>query len=1251
MDEASIFLKALQKAAPEQRAAYLEEACGADEALRRNVERLLKAHVKAGDFLAQAPVAVGVTVDEPLSERPGTAIGPYKLLEPIGEGGMGTVWMAQQTEPVKRLVAVKLIKAGMDSRQVIARFEAERQALALMDHPNIAKVFDGGTAATGRPYFVMELVKGVPLTKYCDDHRLTPRQRLELFLPVCQAIQHAHQKGIIHRDIKPSNVLVAQYDGKPVPKVIDFGIAKATGQQLTEQTLITGFGAVVGTLEYMSPEQAEVNQLDIDTRSDIYSLGVLLYELLTGTTPLEKKRLKEAAMLEVLRLIREEEPPRPSTRLSTTEELPSIAANRGLEPKRLTGLVRGELDWIVMKALEKDRSRRYESASAFSADVQRYLNDEPVLACPPSAWYRLRKFARRHKAALTTTALVVTALVTVLIGLIVSELRVREEHRTNERTLRDKATAEEQRANAEKERGDKERERAETNERWRQTAYYLQIAMAFDAYRANKVARAKEILAQCQPDMHHWEWQYLNRLCNSELSRVEAGQPDALTLRRRALSQDGGRLAIVDGKNILHVYDTATSEEKVTFPIHAQLIDEVVFSPDSKRLVTLGASGLPAGPRDCAYVWDAATGEKIADLSGVQYGRVPSTPGLWGAAFSPDGKLLAGTDKKGNLFLWDVATGKERFPHVAAHPLPNATPATVWSTKVAFHPDGTLLATACGDDRVVKLWDATTGNLVRSLEQGPGFGRVTFSPKGKWVAATGKWMIVSDPDLSVWVWDAQTGRRQHILRGHTQPVAGLAFSPDETQLATGSLDGTLTLWDVATGQEVGTYRGHDRDVRAVAYSPDGKRVVSLDSERVVRRWDATRGPEYASLKCRGAWQATISPDGRRIAAAVSNFQGGLIVWDAETGDELAKFAEGADKEAVRMVALSPGGKLVAAAVSVGIASGVVRVWDVSTGQLVRSRSQAHRIGQVYGVYEMGPAAAPAGGGPMGAALVMLGAYQGANWAGVGLVRNLPEQGPAAPCDAVAWSPDGKLIASGGQDRVVRLWDAATGEQLQALTGHARTISAAIFSRDGKRLVSASGGITRSTPVPLPGELPNPLQLPTDRPEDVPDVKVWDVTTGAELQSFRLPGKGPGLALSPDGETLAVSFGDTGVAIRRNVVLGKGRAQVMTTVLAPPNADVVRLYEVATGKEVAVLKGHTRPPWCVAFSPDGKRIVTGGGADQTIKLWDARTGQEIITVGRHADYVTSVAFSTDGRKIVSTSDDGDVRVWDATPLKK
>jgi tetratricopeptide (TPR) repeat protein/serine/threonine protein kinase len=422
MNERDLFMAAVQIEGAAERSAYLDQACAGQPALRQRVGALLVAFDQAGSFLQQPAGDPRATSDVPAPgpsgggdqpEGSGTVIGPYKLVEQIGEGGMGTVWMAQQIEPVKRLVAVKLIKAGMDSKQVIARFEAERQALALMDHPSIAKVLDGGTTSAGRPYFVMDLVKGVPITRYCDEHHLTPKQRLELFIPVCQAVQHAHQKGIIHRDLKPSNVLVALYDGRPVPKVIDFGVAKAAGQSLTDKTLVTGFGNIVGTLEYMSPEQAEINQLDIDTRSDIYSLGVLLYELLTGSPPFTKKDLEKAGMLEMLRVIREQEPSKPSTKLSTAEGLPTLAANRGTEPAKLTKLVRGELDWIVMKALEKDRNRRYETANGFAMDVQRYLADEAVLACPPSVGYRLRKFVRRNKAALLTAALMLIAITTV----------------------------------------------------------------------------------------------------------------------------------------------------------------------------------------------------------------------------------------------------------------------------------------------------------------------------------------------------------------------------------------------------------------------------------------------------------------------------------------------------------------------------------------------------------------------------------------------------------------------------------------------------------------------------------------------------------------------------------------------------------------------------------------------------------------------------------------------------------------------
>src|SRR5262245_54169357 len=398
LDEKAIFNVARQIASPDARAEYLRQACGTDSGRRERVQVLLHAYEEQASFLeSPPPVGIAPTIAQPASAFPGTVIGPYKLVEQIGEGGMGTVWMDQQTEPVRRLVAVKLIKAGMDSRQVLARFGAERQALALMDHPNIARVLDAGATDQGRPYFVMDLVKGVPITRFCDERHLTPRERLELFIPVCPAVQHAHQKGIIHRDLKPSNVVVGLYDGQPIPKIIDFGVAKAAGPKLIEATLFTGLGMVIGTPEYMSPEQAQLDNLDIDTRSDIYSLGVLLYELLTGTTPFTQKDLEKAGLLETLRVIREQEPPKPSARLSTAEGLPTLAANRGTEPAKLKKLVRGELDWIVMRCLEKDRNRRYETASSLAADVQRHLDDEPVRACPPSIGYRFRKFARRNK--------------------------------------------------------------------------------------------------------------------------------------------------------------------------------------------------------------------------------------------------------------------------------------------------------------------------------------------------------------------------------------------------------------------------------------------------------------------------------------------------------------------------------------------------------------------------------------------------------------------------------------------------------------------------------------------------------------------------------------------------------------------------------------------------------------------------------------------------------------------------------------
>ncbi len=491
MDEEAIFAAALGKASPAERRTFLAEACAGDDALRASVEALLQAHDNPDSFLEPRDAGLALTLDEqPIREPPGTVIGPYKLLEQIGEGGFGVVFMAEQTQPVRRKVALKVLKPGMDTRQVVARFEAERQALALMDHPNIAHVFDSGETTTGRPYFAMELVRGIPITDFCDQCLLQVRERLELFLPVCQAVQHAHQKGVIHRDIKPSNVLVTLHDGTPLVKVIDFGIAKALDQQLTDKTLFTGFAQMLGTPMYMSPEQAALSNIDVDTRSDVYSLGVLIYELLTGATPFDRARLQEADYDELRQIIREEEPPRPSTRITTLGQAAStLSAQRQSDPRQLSQLLRGELDWIVMKCLEKDRNRRYESASNLAADVQHYLTDEPVLACPPSAWYRFRKFSRKNKGVLAIAVLLTTTLLLTSLVLAISNLWVTQEKNQKERALQEKEAAL-ARATYNEALADNQRQRAEDNAKLATTVLdeiiMQEASRQFDFYQAEK---------------------------------------------------------------------------------------------------------------------------------------------------------------------------------------------------------------------------------------------------------------------------------------------------------------------------------------------------------------------------------------------------------------------------------------------------------------------------------------------------------------------------------------------------------------------------------------------------------------------------------------------------------------------------------------------------------------------------------------------------------------------------------------------
>ena len=776
----TVFAQAIEIASSEERDAFLEKALASDPEQRREVEKLVRDYFRAGEFLERPAARLVATADEPLSERPGTLIGPYKLMEQIGEGGMGLVFVAEQQQPVRRKVALKIIKPGMDSRQVIARFEAERQALALMDHPNIAKVLDAGTTESGRPYFVMEFVKGVSLTEYCDQNRLTTRQRLELFGSVCLAVQHAHQKGIIHRDLKPSNVLVAVHDVTPVVKVIDFGVAKATGQQLTEKTLYTAVAQMVGTPQYMSPEQAGLSALDVDTRGDIYSLGVLLYELLTGSTPFESETLRKAAYDEMRRIIREDEPPKPSTRLSTLEKgaLSTLSERRGVDPRRLSSEVRGELDWMVMKALEKDRNRRYESASAFAADVQRFLNDEPVQACPPSASYRLRKFVRRHLALTAAYGLLALLSLFAVLGGSAGWLWQAAE---KARGQAEKALQGEQKARA----GE-----GEALRRQEALSYLHRVNLAQVAWSDNDLQRARLELDRCPMELRNWEWRYLHRLCYEEVLVLQGTRPTGGG-HIIVFSLDGRRMASSSGGSTVTVWDLPSGREVMRKELEWTYVRCMAFSPDGKRIATGG------GVQDQLThkyidneirVWDAAKGKVELTLKYDPYYVTE-------LAFSPDGRKLASAhnsrvgntdlDRSGEFFVrvWDLASGHEM--HTLEAP-------TAVCNDLAFSPDGRRLT-------------AVANGMLSSMRQ--------------------RFALQSGPEqgqVEVKEWDLTTGRESlAVTLGEKGNTRLLAFSPYTQRLAIAGPD-DIEIWDLVTQKHALTLKSKSPVAGLASFSPDGK---------------------------------------------------------------------------------------------------------------------------------------------------------------------------------------------------------------------------------------------------------------------------------------------------------------------------------------------------------------------------------------------------------------------------------------------
>jgi serine/threonine protein kinase/WD40 repeat protein len=1023
-------------------------------------------------------------------------------LQQIGEGGMGVVWMAEQSQPVQRKVALKVIKPGMDSRQVIARFEAERQALAIMDHVSIARVFDGGTTESGRPYFVMELVHGVPITQYCDESHLTPRERLELFVPVCLAIQHAHQKGIIHRDIKPSNVLVTLYDGKPVPKVIDFGVAKATEQKLTERTLFTQYGTMVGTFEYMSPEQAEMSALGVDTRSDIYSLGVLLYELLTGNTPLTHKRMKEAAYAEILRMIKEEEPPRPSKRLSDSgKALASISARRQTEPAKLTRLVRGELDWIVMKTLEKDRNRRYETASAIAADVQRYLADEPVQACPPSASYRMRKFVRRHKGPVLAASLLIVALVGGIIGTTWGMLRATDAEAVavNETTQKETALL-----------ASRQSEREKSVQLWRAL-----VAQA----RANRLSR--------RAGQRFESLETLRRA--TQLARALKLPAESFHELRNAVI---ATLAVPDlypgGPSNPYPADSSGFDFDAALARYARTdregncsIRRVANDTEIHRLPGPGGSGPPCLSRDGRFVglhhW--SKGLDVWKLDEEPARRILSEKSVQLFDFRHDGQQVAVAYNDGAIALFELPSGRQTSRLQPAPPV-------IYQVGIALHPTEPLVAVHSYAGPVVQVRDVQTGKVLASLPQPARPLSAAWHPDGRTLAIGYERHYIRLYDRTTW--------QAYRTLETGGAVTKIEFDSAGGRLAMlGGWGGFVELFDVGTGQKLmaslpGTWG-------ACRFSRDGLHLAGGLQGGKVGVWQIAGGQEFRTLErnvshnTRDQYsRVAVHPEGRLLAVAKVD---GVGLWDLATGSQL-DFIPGAGTDNRGL--FEPSGALLTLVAPAGLSRWPIR--KEANGDRAWAIGPPERLPLPHG-HDLDQSRD-------GRVIVSCARTVGTQQAYAGgwiLHADRPKEpirlDAGADILSIAVSPDGRWVVTGTVYGLTKVWDARDGRPEKTLAD--LVINYARFSPDGRWLATRVDGrlLAVGTWEPGPQVGARALFAP-DRDSKlmaVPTangIRLVDQVTGREVAMLEDPDldRTDHAVFTPDGTKLIAVNGVKGISV-------------------------------------------------------------------------------------------------------------------------